>query len=125
MKERWDIDRYVQECNRFQWRAIAIAVGTVLFMFACFALMIPFRDQVKYYVSAWYGAPTAEIVIGLTPFPSVIVLFASLFWLQRKSNKTPELNCAGCKKFVGGMRHLVVATKCCPHCGKKILDDVD
>lgn len=125
MKERLDIDRYVRECNRFQRRVIAIAVGTVLFMFACLALMIPFQDQVKQFVTGWYGATTAEIVIGLTPLPSAIVLFASLFWLQRKASKLPELNCPGCKKFVGGMRHLVVATKCCPHCGKKILDDVD
>ncbi len=113
MKKRWDVDRYIRECNRFQWRVIAIAVGTVLFMLACFALMIPFRDQVRHFVSAWYGAPTAEIVVGLTPFPSVIVLFASLFWLPTQIEQTHRrFELPGLQEIFGGMRHLVVATKC-------------
>ena len=124
MKESIDVERYVRECTRFQWRVLAIGVGTVLFMAACFGLVIPFRDQVIRIVADWYGMPTAEFAIGLTPAPSVIVLFAALFWLHRKSNQIPELNCPSCKKFIGGMRYLIVATKCCPHCGKRILEDV-
>ena len=120
-----NVERFVRECNRFQWRTIGVGIATVLFMAASFALVIPFRDQIKQFVSERYGLPVAEFVIGLTPFPSVIVVFAGLIWLQRHANRSSELNCPYCRKFVGGMRYLVVATKCCPHCGKRILEVTD
>lgn len=120
-----NVERFVREYNRFQWRVIGVGIVTLLFMAASFALVIPFRDQLKQVVSERYGLPVGEIVIGLTPFPSVIVVFAGLFWVQRHANRSSELNCTYCRKFVGGMRYLVVATKCCPHCGKRILEVTD
>lgn len=92
---------------------------------ASLALLLPFDDQVKRFVAERFGEPAGELVSGLAPFPSVVVLFAGLFWLERKSKKIPELSCPACKKFIGGMRYLIVATKCCPHCGVRILNDVD
>lgn len=87
------------------------SVAVVLFMIASFALLLPFDDQVKRFVLERFGEPAGELVSGLAPFPSVVVLFAGLFWLERKSKKIPEFSCPACRKFIDGMRYLIVATK--------------
>ncbi len=125
MAHRLQIDCYVRECHRFQVLVIGICVVSVLAMIGCFAIVLPYRDQLKTNLSNHIGLPYAEIAIGLTPFPSIPILFGGLIWLHYRCKKIPELTCPTCKRFIGGMRQLVVATKCCPHCGIRVLDDVN
>ena len=125
MAHRSKIDGYVRECHRFQILVICLCGASVVSMIACFAIVLPFRDQLKTYIANKFGLPYAEIAIGLTPFPAIPVLFGGLIWLHYRCKKIPELNCHRCNKFIGGMRHLVVATKCCPYCGVQTLDDVN
>ena len=124
MTERWSVENYSRECTRFQWRVVGLGAAAILAMLGCFGLVLPFRNQIKAMLVDQFGLPTAEIVLGLTPLPAVVVFFVGLFWLQRKCGRIKELNCPNCKKFIAGMRFMVVATKCCPYCGAKILHDV-
>lgn len=122
---RLDVHAYVRECHLYLRRVVIFACVTILTVILCFAVVLPFRDQIRDWVAERFGLSAAELAIGLTPTPALLVMFIGILWLQRTANRTPELNCPRCKKSVVGMKHLVVATKCCPHCGRRILNDVE
>lgn len=122
---RLELDSYVRECHLYLRRVVIFAGVTILTVILWFAVVLPFRDQIKDWVAERFGLSAAELAIGLTPSPALLVMLIGILWLQRTANRTPELNCPRCKKSIVGMKHLVVATKCCPHCGRRILNDVE
>lgn len=122
---RLELESYIHACDQYLRRVVIFAGVTILTVILCFAVVLPFRDQIKDWVAEGFGLPAAELAIGLTPSPALVVLFIGIFWLQLKANRTKELNCPRCKKSIVGRKYLVVATKCCPHCGVKILKDVE
>ncbi|MCU0713870.1 MAG: hypothetical protein MUC43_17565 [Pirellula sp.] len=122
---RLDVHAYVRECDLYLRRVMAFAGVTILTVILCFAVVLPFRDQIRDSLADRFGMPAAELAIGLTPTPALLVMFIGILWLQRTANRTPELNCPMCEKSIVGMKHLVVAAKCCPHCGVRILNDVE
>lgn len=122
---RFEVHAYIHACDQYLRRVVIFAGVTILTVILCFAVVLPFRDQIKDLVVDRFGLPAAELAIGLTPSPALVVLFIGIFWLQLKANRTKELNCPRCKKSIVGMKYLVVATKCCPHCGRRILNDVE
>ena len=119
------VHAYVRKCHLYLRRVVIFAGVTILAVILCFVVVLPFRDQIKDWVAGRFGLSAAELAIGLTPTPALLVMFIGILWLQRTANRTPELNCPRCKKSIVGMKHLVVATKCCPHCGVRILNDVE
>jgi DNA-directed RNA polymerase subunit RPC12/RpoP len=118
-----DVQQFNAACALWL-RGMLVVMGlTIATLVACFGFAIRFRDAMRAFYTGRFGATAAEILIGLTPFPSILVLFAGLAFLHWRI-RTPELNCPNCGRHLLKLRHIVVATKHCPHCGVRILKDV-
>ena len=118
-----DIDVFNAACSRWIRRNLIVVVLTLATVVACFGAVIPFRDPICAFYTQRFGLPAAEIMMGLTPWPALLVMFAGMVWVHRGAKRVPELNCPHCGKCLVGMRHLVVATKNCPYCGVRVLND--
>ncbi len=120
-----DIEQFNRACSRYGRGVLTVAGLAIVTAFGCFAVVLPFKQEIRAFYMGHFGAGAAEILMGLTPFPAIPVMFAGFWWLHRLSKKTPELLCPHCKKSIVGMRHIVVATKNCPHCGRRVLAEPD
>ncbi len=116
-----NIERFNQACSRHARRGLIVAGITIATVFACFAGVLPFKHGIRAFYAQHFGRPAAEILMGLTPFPALLVMFAGFWLIHCKAKTIPELFCRHCNKSVVSMRHLVVSTRNCPHCGQRIL----
>ena len=67
---------------------------------------------------------TAEwMVSGAIFLPWLVFLFGGIFILERRKRRDPRLSCPYCKKDISMCRALVVATRNCPSCGKRVVDE--
>jgi DNA-directed RNA polymerase subunit RPC12/RpoP len=109
--------------SAYQRWLIAVVVAPLLTLVACFAVVLSFRDTLRAYYTREFGAPAAEVLIGLTPVPAVLVLFALLWIHERRIKRDGRLRCPHCRKLLVGMDRLVVATRNCGHCGNRVLTE--
>ncbi len=99
-----------------------VVIGlTFVVMFACFAVVVSFRDAIQAHYEQWFGHMVAETLMGLTPMPAVLVLFGGLWLGERWARRDARLCCPHCRRMLTGMRPLVVATRNCGHCGQRVL----
>ena len=106
-------------------RVFIVAAATVGTMIACFAVLMLCRDSIRNFLVETVGPSAAEIVMGFTPAPAVFVLFGGLLVVERMNKQDARLTCPSCNKSLLGMNQLVVATRNCGHCGKRVLAEPD
>ena len=56
-------------------RMCVAIVASLVTLFLCFAVFIPFRDTIHDFYTRQFGDAAAEVLMGMTPLPGVIVLF--------------------------------------------------
>jgi hypothetical protein len=109
--------------SAYQRSLIVVVVAPLLILAACFAVVLSFRDSLRVLYSREFGEPAAEVLIGLTPLPALLILLALLWIHERRIKRDSRLRCPHCGKLLAGMERLVVATRNCGHCGNRVLTE--
>jgi endogenous inhibitor of DNA gyrase (YacG/DUF329 family) len=119
------IDEFKASASRYSRGMAWALLGSVLAVIAFLGLVAMFRDPLRDIYTRTFGGPGAEILVGLSPFPAVLILIGSLWYAERRLLRDVRLKCPSCGKQIVGMRHLVIATRNCPHCGRRVLQEPD
>ncbi len=99
----------------------SLVVATVLTLAACFGIVGFYRDPIRNFLVERFGSDVGEALMGFTPFPALVVIIGGLLVNERWAKKDPLLLCPSCAKSLLEIKHLVVATRNCGHCGKRVL----
>src|SRR6202040_1834536 len=92
-------------------RFLVVAAATVVVLIGCFGCGILFRDSLHAFYIQWFGESVAEVLMGLTPAPALLVLFGGIWLVERRARRDRRLFCMHCGKNLFGLRHLVIATR--------------
>jgi hypothetical protein len=87
----------------------------------CLAVTAWFSDTLRGFCDRSFGEAAAEILMGLSPMPSVVVLFAGILMFERSTPRDPRLFCPTCGKSLASSQQIVVATRNCGFCGARVL----
>lgn len=121
--ETLDIQSFKHACGRYLRCTLVVAIATMGAMGACFAVMLTFKEPIKSAYVEWVGESTAEVLVGLTPLPAVLVMAVGFAWLQRMANQLPQLRCPHCNGSLIGNQAIVIATRNCTHCGRRVVTE--
>lgn len=102
-------------------RMCVAIVATLISVLLCFIVYLPFKDAIDGFYTRQFGDVTAEALKGMTLLPALIVMFLGLWMTARRTRRDLRLACPHCKKLPIGQRHLVVASRNCGHCGRRVL----
>lgn len=114
---------FSEAMSRYRKRVLWMAAVSVIALFGCFAIVLPFRDAVHGFYVAKFGDAAAELLLGMTPFPAVPVTFVGIWLVERQSKRDGHLHCPNCRKCLVGLQYLVIATRNCGYCGKPVLHE--
>ncbi len=117
------IKEFNEATSRYTKRVLRMAAVSVIALFGCFAIVLSFRDAVHGFYIAKFGDAAAELLLGMTPFPAVAVMFVGIWLVERQSKRDGHLHCPHCRKCLVGMQLLVIATRNCGYCGKSVLQE--
>lgn len=107
-------------------RRMATVFGALVFAMFAFMGSVAFcRDALHTFYVGHCGEVMAEILMGLSLAPALPILFVGIWLAERSAKRDRRLYCPACGKRLMDMRHLVVATRNCGHCGKRVMADPD
>ncbi len=64
---RLELDSYVRECHLYLRRVVIFAGVTILTVILCFAVVLPFRDQIKDWVAERFGFVSSRVGYWTNP----------------------------------------------------------
>jgi hypothetical protein len=116
------VEEFRTACSRIARWAVVLIVTTLAVTFACFAALLPIRDQVRGAYERLLGAAAADTLIGLTPLPGLLVMFVGI-WLLHRPKKASCLACPHCGRSLIASQQIVIATRNCCQCGRRVLEE--
>jgi DNA-directed RNA polymerase subunit RPC12/RpoP len=117
------IDEFNEATSQFQRRMLWMFLLGALAVLLLGSLTSWVVQTSRLWLTVNFGGPATEIIVGLVPVPFVLAWFAVLFIWDRRAARDPRLRCPYCAKRLDESRRLVVATRNCPHCGRKVLKE--
>ena len=103
-------------------RRMMIAAGvSVAGMFACFGLAALFRPTLYGFLSAQWGVPVAEALFVIVPVVAVLVFLTGMWLGYRRGSQDERLLCPHCGALLVERQFIVVATRNCVQCGRRVL----
>ena len=119
----YDIDDFNAACTAYERGMLRAAIPAAVTLALCFGIVLPFRDAVQAYYQRQCGDVAAEFLLGLTPLPAVVVMFFCFWVHHRRLKRIGILHCPHCGQCVVSGQRLVVATRNCFHCGRRMVAD--
>jgi DNA-directed RNA polymerase subunit RPC12/RpoP len=116
-------DQFIEAADRYNKRGLvalliplSLAIGWVL-------AYLPFQHRFEAYVGTRFAGTISDILLVVPIALPVTVAFGLLISLSRQIDRKLGVACPHCGKTLASFRAIVIASKNCPHCGMKVLDD--
>ncbi len=115
------IENFNAAVSAYYRRLNAVIVATLFTAILCVAVYYPFKDSIDRFYTRQFGEAAAQVFMGMTMFPALVVMFFGFWMNELRTRRDARLACPHCRKWLVTQRHLVVATRNCGHCGRKVL----
>lgn len=116
-------DQFIAAADHYTKRALAAFMIPFALAFACMLLYWPFQQRFEAYLGAKFAAPMSDILGMLPTVVPFVIAFLLLIPSSRRVEQKLGVACSHCGKNLAASRMIVIASKNCPHCGMKVLDD--
>jgi DNA-directed RNA polymerase subunit RPC12/RpoP len=116
-------DDFIKAANRYNRRAAAIfAIPLVVALVVAIAYAPCQRQIDAYLVTKIRGKPPE--ILRLLPWSlPCLVAVAGVILLTRRNDNDMGVACPRCAKPMAHFKAVVIASKSCPYCGTKVLDE--
>ncbi len=116
-------DEFIEAARRYNRRGtIIFAIPLVVGLLLSFSYK-PFEERFGGFLAARINGPVPQIV-RLLPFGVPLVIAAGvIIRLTRKNDREMGVACPHCGQPLAQSKAIVVASKNCPYCGLKVIDD--
>jgi nitrate reductase gamma subunit len=115
------IDEFNAAASAHTRRVMVAAGGAVAGMVACFGLAALLRQPLHGSLSAQLGEVGAEVLFVVVPFLAILVFLTAMWLGYRRGRRDERLLCPHCHTLLVQHQHLVVATRNCVQCGRRVL----
>jgi hypothetical protein len=117
------LTEFIEATKRYQKQMAIIVWVAMAIMMAAIFICAPLQPVILRHLPPKMDKDEARL-IAASPLILVAMLFifglaGGMLYAQRKAG----MFCRECKKEIGRLWPVVVASKCCPHCGKRIIEE--
>ena len=116
-------EEFIKAANRFNRRATAIFIIPLLVALAFIIAYGPFQRRFEAYLASKIPGPTPGILQALPVAVPLVIAMGAIIMLTRRNDRDLGVPCPHCRKPLAQLKAIVIASKNCPYCGKKVLDD--
>jgi hypothetical protein len=116
------LDEFIDAAARYQRRTLWAFFGPLsAALFLVFAYM-PFAHIVAVATAKSFGEPVGEIASIVPAAVIMILLFGIMIPLSRRIERRYGIPCPHCGKSLAASKSIVVASKNCPNCGRRVIE---
>jgi hypothetical protein len=92
--------------------------GMLLFIFVWEAV----QERIKAVLVPTFSPAQADAFARAPTGVAVIAMIVSLFLLGRRTERRYGIACPNCGKALAALKHIVIASRNCPHCGARVIE---
>ena len=100
--------------------AVLVLFGTALM---CVFGYASFQHRFESFLASRVNGAAAEVLSVLPMAVPTALAFCILIPLTRRIDRQSGLSCPHCLKTLATYKHIVIASRNCPYCGKKVIED--
>ena len=89
----------------------------------CLFIYMPFQQHFESFLSTRFNYIAAGVLATAPKAGPVILGCIAMFLLIRRVERKYGLACEHCGKSLAGYKSIVIASRNCPHCGQRVLED--
>jgi DNA-directed RNA polymerase subunit RPC12/RpoP len=116
-------DQFIEAAAHYNTRALIPCVIPLLLGVACEAVYSPFYHRFEAYLDLRFAGTTSAILAVMPVALPATVALCLIIPLSRRMEQKLGVPCPHCGKALACYKGIVIASKNCPHCGMKVLDD--
>ena len=119
-----NLEEFNQAAGRYQkCSTVACLVPLGILFLLCMAY-VPFYRTVEASLTSRFGATPGEL-LAIVPVALLVILgFGGIIVLQRRVDRRFGIMCVHCKKPLVNFRFIITASRNCPYCGKRVIEDI-
>ncbi len=116
-------DQFIESADHYTMRGLAAFMIPLAVAFACMLVYWPFQQRFEAFLGDKFAAPTSDILGMLPIVVPFVIAFLLMVPFSRRIQRKMGMPCPHCGGGLECYKPIVVASKNCPHCGMKVLDD--
>jgi len=119
------IAQFKRACHFHQFGSLIIGGLSLVVILGGFGIASAYKNSLTRFVAPMLGTKAADgATLAAFTIPGIVLLFGGFIWLEHKTKSIAGATCFHCKKCLAGMMHTVIASKHCPHCGRRVLSEL-
>jgi predicted RNA-binding Zn-ribbon protein involved in translation (DUF1610 family) len=117
------LEEFKQSSVRYTKRSLIACLTPLGILLILILVYAPFSRNVEAWLTSRFGATQGDL-LATVPFALVTILaFGALIILARRVDRQFGIACVHCQKPLLHYRHIVTASRNCPHCGKRVIEE--
>jgi DNA-directed RNA polymerase subunit RPC12/RpoP len=116
-------DQFIKAANSYNRRAAAIFIIPLLLALGFIIAYGPFQRRFEAYLASRIAGPVPSLLKVLPVAVPFLLAVGAMIPLTRRNDRDMGVACPHCGKPLAQFKAIVIASKNCPYCGKKVLDD--
>lgn len=116
-------DEFIKAAASYNRRALAVFLIPIVLALAFIIAYSPFQRRFEAYLASQVpGSPPRILKLLPITIPFLLAIGA-MIPLTRRNDRELGVPCPHCGKPLASLKAIVIASKNCPYCGKKVLED--
>jgi hypothetical protein len=117
------IPEFNRAADLYNKRSFIAILGPSAVCLLCVFAYMPFQRGFESFLSTRFGSFTVDVLTTLPMCLPTIIMILWIVWLSRRIERQAGIPCPHCAKSLAGARAIVVASRNCPFCGKRVIDE--
>ena len=90
---------------------------------ACILAYMPLKPRYESFLSARFDALAKDFLLAMPMAVPTILALLLLIPVARWTERKFGLSCPHCQKALAPFKAIVIASRNCPHCGARVIED--
>ena len=117
------ISEFSRAASAYQKQSLIACFAPLSLALLCLAAYAPFQKRFESLLSARYGETTVDVLTVLPMAVPTMLALASMIPLARRVERRAGVACPHCSKALANFKAIVIASRNCPNCGKRVIED--
>jgi len=117
------ISEFHRAAGVYQKRGLIACLGPLSLALVCILAYAPFQHRFESFLSSRLDTFTADVLTFLPMGLPLMIAFISMVPLARRVERQSGIACPHCAKDLASYKAIVIASRNCPHCGKRVIED--
>ena len=118
-----NISEFSRVSTAYQKQSLIACIGPLSIALVCIVAYAPFQRRFESFLSSRFDSTAVDVLTVLPMAMPTVLALAFMIPLARRIERRAGVPCPHCSKALANHRAIVIASRNCPYCGKRVIED--